>query len=71
MPVSGTEKGYIVFVMQARGDMETTLLSIRPETAEATEEVREKFSHVKAAWQSAQSSGFQLRWQGDTEGSAE
>ena len=71
MPALDPGTGYVVFILQARGDMDTTLLSIRPETAEATEELRARFSQVKASWQSAQAAGFQLKWQGDTGGSTD
>jgi hypothetical protein len=45
---AGSENGYVVFVLQARGESGTTLMSIRPETAEASERVRASFSRVRA-----------------------
>jgi hypothetical protein len=68
MRTSAPEKVYMVFVLQARGDMETTLSKIRPKTVEATEAVRTRFAHLKASWQTAQSTGFQLKWQGRSRG---
>jgi len=43
----------MVFVLDARGEGETTLYSIRPETPAAEAEVRARFARVKESWNSS------------------
>jgi hypothetical protein len=48
LPLTG--KGYLVFVLSARGDADTQVVRIQPETPEAQIALRDSVGQVKACW---------------------
>ena len=46
----GAGGAYMVFILQARGEADTTVTDIRPGTPEAESQVRARFARAKTSW---------------------